>query len=100
VKFWVTTYDAGENLFDGILEGAVWIRGKFRSKFFYCLSRFYVPVCLLVPMEQMMAHLLLALKEIENTETPDDKARDELRKAVNQAIKMRSRWRVNWGLIN
>ena len=44
---------------------------------------------LLVPMEQMMAHLLLALKEIENTETPDEKARDELRKAVNQAIRMR-----------
>lgn len=55
---------------------------------------------LLVPMEQMMAHLLLALKEIENTETPDEKARDELRKAVNQAIKMRSRWRVSWELIN
>jgi len=47
-----------------------------------------------------MAHLLLALKEIENTETPDDKARDELRKAVDQAIKIRSRWRTSWGLIN
>ena len=47
-----------------------------------------------------MAHLLLALKEIENTETPDEKARVELRKAVNQAIKMRSRGRVSWELIN
>ena len=47
-----------------------------------------------------MAHLLLALKEIENTETPDEKARDELRKAVNQAIRMREKWKSNWELQN
>ncbi len=47
-----------------------------------------------------MAHLILALKEIENTESPDGKAREELRKAVGQAIKMRSKWRLNWDLIN
>ena len=47
-----------------------------------------------------MDHLLLALKEIENTETTDGKARGELQKAVDQAIKMRSKWKLSWGLIN
>jgi len=56
-------------------------------------------VCCLVPMEQMMATLILALKEVE-TEHPDCKARETLRKAVNQAIKMREKWKSNWELQN
>ena len=51
-------------------------------------------------MEQMMANLLLALTEIEKTETPDTKAREALQKAVNQAIRMRSKWKSNWELAN
>ena len=50
-------------------------------------------------MEQMMATLILALKEVE-TEHPDGKAHETLRKAVDQAIKMREKWRCNWGLQN
>ena len=52
-----------------------------------------------VLMEQMMATLLLALKEVE-TEHPDCKAQETLRKAVDQAIKMREKWRTNWELQN
>jgi hypothetical protein len=50
-------------------------------------------------MEQMMATLILALKEVE-TEHPDCKAQKTLRKAVDQAIKMRNKWRTNWELQN
>ena len=56
-------------------------------------------VCCLVPMEQMMATLILALKEVE-TEHPDSKARETLRKAVDQAIRMRGKWKCNWELQN
>lgn len=51
------------------------------------------------PMEQMMATLILALREVE-TENPDGKARETLQRAVDQAIKLRSRWRSNWYLQN
>jgi|TARA_Y100000310_G_scaffold118131_1_gene116892 hypothetical protein len=50
-------------------------------------------------MEQMMATLILALKEVE-TEHPDCKARETLMKAVDQAIKMREKWKSNWNLQN
>ena len=50
-------------------------------------------------MEQMMAALILALKEVE-TEHPDCKARETLMKAVDQAIRMREKWRTNWNLQN
>ena len=50
-------------------------------------------------MEQMMATLLLALKEVE-TDYPDSKARKTLQKAVDQAIRMREKWRCNWELQN
>tara|TARA_R110002051_G_C8376628_1_gene444455 strand:+ start:215 stop:367 length:153 start_codon:yes stop_codon:yes gene_type:complete len=50
-------------------------------------------------MEQMMATLILALKEVE-TEHPDSKARETLRKAVDQAIRMRGKWKCNWELQN
>ena len=53
----------------------------------------------LVLMEQMMATLLLALKEVE-TENPDGKARETLQRAVDQAIRMRERWSSNWKLQN
>ena len=56
-------------------------------------------LCSLVPMEQMMATLLLALKEVE-TDYPDSKARKTLQKAVDQAIRMREKWKCNWGLQN
>ena len=69
----------------------------------YALSPVCHPVvgCVywLVPMEQMMATLILALKEVE-TEHPDCKARETLIKAVNQAIKMREKWKCNWELQN
>lgn len=51
------------------------------------------------PMEQMMATLILALREVE-TENPDGKGRETLQRAVDQAIKLRSRWRSNWYLQN
>ena len=50
-------------------------------------------------MEQMMATLLLALKEME-TDYPDCKARKTLQKAVDQAIRMREKWKSNWELQN
>jgi len=50
-------------------------------------------------MEQMMATLILALREVE-AENPDGKARETLQRAVDQAIKLRSRWKSNWSLQN
>ena len=44
-----------------------------------------------------MAQLILALKEIE-AEHPDSKSRETLERAVDQAIRMREKWRVNWKL--
>jgi len=50
-------------------------------------------------MEQMMANLLLALKEVE-TEHPGSKAQKILERAVGQAIRMRRKWKTNWELQN
>lgn len=53
----------------------------------------------LVPMEQMIVNLKLALKEVE-AEYPDSNSQRILKKAVDQAISLRRKWKTNWELQN
>ena len=50
-------------------------------------------------MEQMMTHLISALKEVE-TKHPDSKAQRILENAVRQAESLRSKWKTSWNLMN
>ena len=50
-------------------------------------------------MEQMIVNLKLALKEVE-AEYPDSNSQRILKKAVDQAISLRRKWKTNWELQN
>ena len=50
-------------------------------------------------MEQMMANLMSALKEVE-TKHPDSKAKEILERAVRQAESLKSKWKTSWNLMN
>jgi hypothetical protein len=50
-------------------------------------------------MEQMIENLMLALKEVE-AEHPGSKSQRILKRAVDQAVSLRSKWKTNWNLQN
>jgi hypothetical protein len=59
-----------------------------------CCRVVLVGVCCLVPMEQMIENLMLALKEVE-AEHPGSESQKILEKAVDQAISLRGKKKAN-----